>query len=54
MASGKPPSAGQEREPSIREMFFAPPFQVIIWSHTFKDIIDVHTFGNWSPTFLHL
>lgn len=32
--SSKPVSAGQDREPSIREMFFAAPFQVIIWSHT--------------------
>jgi ACS family sodium-dependent inorganic phosphate cotransporter len=40
--------------PSIREMFFAPPFQAIIWSHTMKDLIDVHTFGLWAPSFLHL
>jgi hypothetical protein len=49
-----PVDAAQQREPGIREMFFAAPFQAIIWSHSIKDLIDVHTFGNWAPTFLHL
>ena len=33
----------EEREPSIAEMFFAAPFQTIIWSHSIKDLIDVFT-----------
>lgn len=43
----------QGRAPTIREMFCAAPFQVITWSHTMKDLIDVHTFGLWAPTYLH-
>ncbi len=56
--SGSPVASGslaaEEREPTIAEMFFAAPFQTIIWSHSIKDLIDVHTFQNWAPTFLHL
>jgi hypothetical protein len=53
VASG-PLAAAEAREPTIAEMFFAAPFQTIIWSHSIKDLIDVHTFQNWAPTFLHL
>lgn len=47
-------TAAEARKPAIAEMFFAAPFQTIIWSHCIKDLIDVHTFQNWAPTFLHL
>ena len=36
-------SIAEEREPSIAEMFFAAPFQTIIWSHSIKDLIDVRS-----------
>jgi hypothetical protein len=29
-------------EPSISEMYFAAPFQAIVWSHTAKDLIVSH------------
>ena len=55
-AAPPPPQQGTEETlaPTISEMFWSPPFQSIIWSHTCKDLIDVHTFGLWAPSFLHL